>query len=67
MTTRKERRISRYVGLNVAGPWSPDYRYMLLTLSKDGNPEIYKLDTKTSTLKRLTFRFRCRCFALLVP
>ncbi|MEX1032353.1 MAG: hypothetical protein WDZ30_03250, partial [Cellvibrionaceae bacterium] len=34
--------------------WSPDGQKLAITLSKDGNPEIYTLDVKTRQLTRIT-------------
>ncbi|MBF0152906.1 MAG: Tol-Pal system protein TolB [Magnetococcales bacterium] len=44
-----------YPGLNSAPSWSPDGRYMAMTLTKDGNAEIYVKDLQTNNLRRLTF------------
>jgi TolB protein len=46
--------ISAWPGINSAGAWSPDGRTVALTLSKDGNPEIYTLRLGTSEFRRLT-------------
>ncbi|MBF0136870.1 MAG: Tol-Pal system beta propeller repeat protein TolB [Magnetococcus sp. DMHC-1] len=43
-----------YPGLNSAPSWSPDGRYMAMTLTKDGNAEIYVKDLQTNNLARLT-------------
>jgi len=42
------------VGINSSPGWSPDGRFLALTLSKDGNPEIYVLTVATGVLQRLT-------------
>ena len=34
---------------------SPDGRQMLMSLSRDGNPEIYRMAVDGSSLKRITF------------
>ena len=41
-------------GLNVGASISPDGRRMVLTLSKDGNPELYVMDLKSRQVTRLT-------------
>ena len=46
--------VSAEKGLNSSPAWSPDGRRLALTLSKDGNAEIYILDLQTSRLTRLT-------------
>jgi TolB protein len=41
--------------MNTGADWSPDGSKLALTLSKDGNPEIYVIDAKSGrVLKRLT-------------
>jgi len=47
-------RIAAYKGINGAPAWSPDGRSLALTLSKDGNPEIYILSLADNSLTRLT-------------
>ncbi|HHB91753.1 MAG TPA: Tol-Pal system beta propeller repeat protein TolB [Thioploca sp.] len=48
-------RISAHKGINAAPAWSPDGRNLALTLSKDGNPEIYLLSLADKNLTRLTY------------
>lgn len=50
----KARRLSSKPGLNTGGQVSPDGKTVALTLSKDGNSEIYLVDRKGGSLKRLT-------------
>jgi TolB protein len=52
--TGKRTRVSAKPGLNAAPAWSPDGKYLALTLSKDGNPEIYLIDLATLLPIRLT-------------
>lgn len=48
-------RVSSQPGLNLGGVMSPDGSTIALTLSKDGNSEIYTIDTSSSGIKaRLT-------------
>ncbi len=47
-------RLSRYPGLNTGASWSPDGEKLALTLSRDGNSEIYLLDRRGKVLRRLT-------------
>lgn len=42
-------------GLNITPALSPDGNYLAFATSQDGNSEIYKLDTNTKALQRLTF------------
>ncbi|MFK5969780.1 MAG: Tol-Pal system beta propeller repeat protein TolB [Candidatus Marithrix sp.] len=48
-------RISAHKGINAAPAWSPDGRNLALTLSKDGNSEIYLLSLADKNLTRLTY------------
>jgi TolB protein len=46
--------LSAWPGINTAPAWAPDGRTVAVTLSKDGNPEIYVLRIGTSDFRRLT-------------
>jgi TolB protein len=46
--------LSAWPGINSAAAWSPDGKTVALTLSKDGNPEIYTLRPGSSDFRRLT-------------
>jgi TolB protein len=46
--------ITNFKGLNGAPAWSPDGTKLALTLSQDGNPEIYLFDLANKKLTRLT-------------
>jgi TolB protein len=46
--------LAGYLGINTSPAWSPDGRSIALTLSKDGNPEIYVLALATGAVRRLT-------------
>lgn len=48
------RRISKYPGLNLGGVMSPNGGSIALTLSKDGNSEIYLIDRGGNIQRRLT-------------
>ena len=52
--TGKRQEIVSFAGINGAPSWSPDGRSMAITLSRDGNPEIYSLRLSDKKLKRLT-------------
>lgn len=45
--------ISR-TGINGAPSWSPDGERLAVTLSEDGNPEVYVLQIASGTLRRIT-------------
>ena len=53
-TGRRPRRISKRPGLNTGGAWSPSGDRVAVTLSKDGNAEIYILNRDGRIQKRLT-------------
>lgn len=57
IATGQQTRLTRFAGLNGAPDWSPDGRFMAMTLSKDGNPEIYMMEVATGQLTRLTEHF----------
>jgi len=46
--------VSAWPGINTAPAWAPDGRTIAVTLSKDGNPEIYAVRLGTSEFRRLT-------------
>jgi len=46
--------ISRRRGMNMASAWSPDGRNMIVTLSKDGSPDLYLMDRAGQIKERLT-------------
>ena len=46
--------VAGHTGLNGAPAWSPDGKKLALSMSKDGNPEIYVLDLGSKKLRRLT-------------
>jgi TolB protein len=50
--TNKLSVISKEPGLNLGAEWSPDGKEVVLTLTKEGNPELYLL--RGTKLKRLT-------------
>ena len=47
--------VARYPGLNASPVWHPDGDKLVVTLSKDGNPDLYLIDLSGRILKRLTF------------
>jgi TolB protein len=48
------KRISAREGLNIGAAWAPDGTKLATTLSVDGNPDIYTIDTSGRILERLT-------------
>ncbi len=48
------RAISRRKGMNMAPAWAPDAKSMIVTLSKDGSPDLYRIDRQGRVIKRLT-------------
>ncbi len=51
---RSPQLLAGHLGINTSPAWSPDGRLLALTLSKDGNPEVYVLTVATGALRRLT-------------
>jgi TolB protein len=51
---REPELLSAWPGINTAPAWAPDGRTVAITLSKDGNPEIYSLRIGSSEFRRLT-------------
>jgi TolB protein len=51
---REPELISAWPGINSAASWAPDGQTVALTLSYQGNPEIYSFRLGTSNFKRLT-------------
>ncbi|MBW2736987.1 MAG: PD40 domain-containing protein, partial [Deltaproteobacteria bacterium] len=51
-------RISRHPGLNIGAAFSPKGNQLALTLSKDGNAEVYLLRTNGKVIRRLTHHRR---------
>ncbi|MEJ2214227.1 MAG: Tol-Pal system beta propeller repeat protein TolB [Gammaproteobacteria bacterium] len=47
-------KITSFKGINGAPAWSPDGRYLAMTLSKDGNPDIYVMNLNTRKLRVLS-------------
>src|SRR5450631_3708562 len=55
LKTGERQRVSARAGVNQAPAWSPDGKKLALTLStRDGNLDIYVLDTATQALTRIT-------------
>jgi TolB protein len=52
--TAKRSVLVNYPGMNVGAEYAPDGRSLALTLSRDGNPELYVKDLKSGGLTRLT-------------
>jgi TolB protein len=48
------RALSRRPGMNLAPAFSPDNRTMVVTLSRDGSPDLYLMDMTGQVLDRLT-------------
>ena len=55
--TKKTVKISSRRGLNTGAVFMPDDKNLILTLSHVGNAEIYVMNLKSRSLKRLTFHY----------
>ncbi len=53
---RVTKAISRREGMNLAPAFSPDGRTMIVTLSRDGSPDLYRMDMQGRIIDRLTQR-----------
>ncbi len=51
----RARAISTKKGLNTSAAWSPDGKKIAITLSVDGNPELYLIDPSGRVINRLTY------------
>lgn len=54
--SKTTRVLSHRKGLNLAPAWSPDGKYMVLTLSKYGSPDLFLMDNKGKIIEQLTSR-----------
>lgn len=54
LATQQREIVASFKGLNGAPAWSPDGNKLALTLSHEGNPEIYQLNLADKKLTRLT-------------
>lgn len=54
MIRKRQRRLSRFPGLNAGADLSPDGRFAALSLSRDRRVELYILELGTGRLRRLT-------------
>lgn len=50
----RPKQFTRFPGLNASPAVSPDGKSIAMSLSKDGNPEIYVMDISSRALKRVT-------------
>lgn len=55
LATGKRWTLVSQAGLNITPAVSPDGSFIAFASSQDGNAELYKLDTRTKVLERLTF------------
>ena len=54
LATGRRSKVSSYPGMNAGADISPNGKLMVLTLSKDGNPELYVRNLSSGKLTRLT-------------
>lgn len=54
LTSKRRQPMIHFAGLNAGARISPDGSRMVMTLSKDGNPDLYVMDRRTRRLTRLT-------------
>jgi TolB protein len=54
--SKTTRALSRRKGLNLAPAWSADGQRMIVTLSKNGSPDLFLMDNKGKIIEQLTSR-----------
>ena len=54
--SKTTRAISRRKGMNLAPAWSPNGKQLIVTLSKNGNPDLFLLNRKGEIIRQLTQR-----------
>ena len=54
ISSHKRTKLASFPGLNSSPSWSPDGTKIAMTLSKDGQPDIYYYDLTDGTLNRVT-------------
>lgn len=52
--TKTTRAISKRKGMNLAPAWSPNGKQLIVTLSKNGNPDLFLINRKGEIIKQLT-------------
>ena len=52
--TKTTRAISKRKGMNLAPAWSPDGQSLIVTLSKNGNPDLFMINRSGEIIKQLT-------------
>jgi len=66
--SKQIRKICCYQGLNLGASFSPDGKKLAITLSKDGNPEIYLIEAANgNVIKRLTSNPRIEVSPVFSP
>jgi TolB protein len=63
----ESRKVAEFTGLNFGADWGPDDDELVVTLTRDGNPEVYRIALDGSILARLTFSPAIDCSAIFDP
>jgi Tol biopolymer transport system component len=53
-TGENEKQLTNYSGMDMAYSWSPDGKQIVFMSDRDGNPELYKMNSDGSEILRLT-------------
>ena len=60
-------KVAEFSGLNFGADWGPDDTELVVTLTRDGNPEVYRIGLDGEILARLTFSQAIDCSAIFDP
>jgi TolB protein len=63
----ESRKVAEFTGLNFGADWAPGDEELAVTLTRDGNPEIYRIALDGSIRARLTFSPAIDCSAIFDP
>jgi len=63
----ESRMVAEFTGLNFGADWGPQDDELVVTLTRDGNPEIYRIALDGEILARLTFSPAIDCSAVFDP
>lgn len=66
-TSGKSRMVAEFTGLNFGADWSPAGDELAVTLTRDGDPEIYRIGLDGKVLARLTFGAAIDCSPVFDP
>lgn len=65
--TGESAKVAEFSGLNFGADWGPGDDELVVTLTRDGNPEVYRIGLDGSVKSRLTFSSAIDCSAVFDP